>query len=681
MYRLSVREPLLCDPALVSAIAEAEGVSALTARALIRRGVSSVEEAGRFLRPSELHFHDPYLLPDMERAVLRIRAAIAGGEPVCVFGDYDADGICAAAMLLGRLRALGANATCYIPLRGSEGYGLNEQAVRLIAGQGTRLLVTVDNGISAFDEIALSGALGMDVIVTDHHSAGKSVPSCTAVVSASRKDSTYPNPHLCGAGVAFKLIAALSDDAYSEAELALAAVATIADVVPLVGENRAIAACGLRQIAAVPGLTALLDAALWKQGRVDEQTVSFVLAPRLNAVGRMSAAMRGVELLSETEPARLKALAGELNKENQRRRDAEAAILEEARRRIAAGERTQRAIVLAHEGWNPGVIGIVASRLCETHHVPVLLFAGQEGVLTGSGRSIGRVNLYETLSRFSDRFLRYGGHARAAGVTMLEEEFGAFRAAFCAYLDESFTPADFEAAGDYEETLRLCALSLAQVKELARLAPFGEGNPELAFRFDGVRLVSPRTLGQEQKHLSASVVQDGEVLRAVAFGQGALLEQLKGEGAWELVARPSINAYRGSERVELLWSCANPSEEKNHFFDAFFGKTLYNECCSDDKLTEWYVSFDVGRHAVLDDEAMRRAYRALRTALAAGPMPLEQLIRTRSGEELFSLCVFAQLSFFTFDPDSGMMRHNAHRAPRALSDSSLYRLAHKNEEA
>lgn len=681
MYRLTPREPADCEGSLVSGIMEAEGVSALTARALIRRGVRSPEEARRFLRPSELAFHDPYLLPDMDKAVSRIRAAIAEGEPICVFGDYDADGVCASAMLTNRLKKLGANATCYIPLRKSEGYGLTEPAVRKLASLGTKLVVTVDNGISAYEEIALCGALGIDVVVTDHHSAGKTLPACSAVVSASRRDSTYPNPYLCGAGVALKLIAALTDDAYSDEELALAAVATIADVVPLVGENRAVAACGLPYVPSVPGLAALLDAAGWKQRRVDEQTVSFVLAPRLNAAGRMSTAMFGVELLSEQEPARLKTLAAKLNDENQRRRDAENEILEDAKRLIAEGVASRRAIVLAQEGWNPGVIGIVASRLCELYYVPVLLFAGQDGVLTGSGRSVERVNLYETLSRFSERFLRYGGHARAAGVTMRADGFEAFREAFCDYLEQAFSPEDFAASYDYEETIRLSDLSAERVRELNRLAPFGEGNPELAFRFDGVRLVSPRLLGQEDKHLCVSAVQDASVLRVVAFGQGALLDSLRGDGTWELIAQPSINAYRGSESVELRWVSANPSEEKSHFFDAFFARKLYNESCSDGKLAEWYSSFSVGRYASLDDAAMRRAYRSLQAALGEGAMTLSQLIRTRSAEELFALCVFTQLSFFAFEPETGAIAHNPNRAPRALPGSPLYRLAHHEKEA
>ncbi|MEN6594827.1 MAG: single-stranded-DNA-specific exonuclease RecJ [Clostridiaceae bacterium] len=691
--RMIPRAPEVCDSALVEEISANEHVSAMTARALIRRGVGSLEQARRFLRPSELSMFDSYLLPDMEKAVRRIRLAIERKERICVYGDYDADGVCSTAMLVNRLREMGADTEYYIPLRHSEGYGLSEHAVRLLKAQQTQLIITVDNGVSAFDEIALCAALQMDVIVTDHHSVGKTVPECVAVVAASRKDSTYPNRYLCGAGVVLKLISALNDGAYSDAELAMAAVATIADVVPLNEENRAIAANGLKYIESVRGLTALLEAAGWKQPRVDEQTVSFVIAPRLNAAGRMSTAMIGVELLLDTEEARLKEIAEQLNTDNQRRKEAETEILEEAKHQIEQEGLCGHAIILAHESWNPGVIGIVASRLCETYHLPVILFADQNGILTGSGRSIEGVDLFENLSLFSHLFLRYGGHARAAGVTLTAEKYVEFKKLFIEHIEQAYKPEDFFPAFAYDEAAQFSDITAEQVKQMRLLAPFGEKNPEPVYRFNGVKFMSLRTIGKDDKHFCSSVVQGESVLRVVAFGKSVLMEALQSAADWDLVAQPSLNVFRGLESVEHMWVCANASEEKNQLFNAFFEQRLYNGNCSDDKLAEWYFSLVSSKEAKPDqaasadscakayDEAMRRHYRRLTALIGEERLPLLQLIRTLTGEELLALCVFTQLSFFTFDPEQRTVCQNASRLPQPLNESPLYRMICQKQEA
>lgn len=679
--RMIAREPGECSAALAEKIERSERVSAMTARALIRRGVTSADQAKRFLHPNELFLHDAFLLPDMDKAVARIRQAIERKESVCVYGDYDADGVCASAILTGRLRKMGARADYYIPLRHSEGYGLSERSVRALHARGVTLIVTVDNGISAFEEIALCGALGIDVIVTDHHSVGRNVPECVAVVAASRKDSAYPNRYLCGAGVALKLVQALNDDAYTDAELAMAAVATIADVVPFTEENRILAACGLKYVDSVPGFAALLKAAGWKQGRVDEQTVSFVIAPRLNAAGRMSTASVGVELLLGTDEKRTREIAEQLNRDNQDRKDAESAILEEANRQIEAEGQIGHALILSHPDWNPGVIGIVASRLCEARHIPVILFAEKDGVLTGSGRSIEGVDLYENLSAFSDLFLRFGGHARAAGVTISADKFGAFKAAFLERIETEYTPEDFFPSFFYDETADLSEMTVDQVRELRLIAPFGEGNPEPVFRFNGVRFSQLRTIGRDDKHFCSSVVQGECVMRVVAFGKSVLVEALQSASDWDLAAQPAINAYRGMENVELFWVCANASEEKYRFFNAFFEQRLYNETYSDGKLSEWYFSFGKNERAEANDDLMRRRYRRLAARTAEGAVPLRLLIRELKYEELLALCVFMQLSFFAFDPETKCVAKSAKPEQRPLTESALYQIIRSKQEA
>ncbi|MDP3447177.1 MAG: single-stranded-DNA-specific exonuclease RecJ [Eubacteriales bacterium] len=679
--RLIAREPVNCDPAFVETIADQLNCSQLIARALIRRGVSSLEEARRFLEPKESDLLDPFLLPDMQVAADRVRRAIDDGEHICVFGDYDADGVCSTAMLVQRLRKMGASVEYYIPHRHTEGYGMSADAVRTLNEHGVRLIVTVDNGVSAFDEIALCTVLGIDVVVTDHHSVSKTLPQCAAVVAASRKDACYPNRYLCGAGVALKLIQALNDGTYAPEELALAAIATIADVVPLTGENRAIAACGLKHIQSLTGLSALLHVAGFNQPRVDEMTVSFIIAPRLNAAGRMATAMEAVHLLLGEDDTRAEEIAATLNEYNQRRRDTENEILEEAERLIAACGQIGRVILLAHESWNAGVIGIVASRLCEKYHLPVILFADQEGVLTGSGRSIAGVDLFEALSLFSHLFVRFGGHARAAGVTITRERFEAFRPAFEQHVEDNYRAEDFYPAYQFDETVRFGELTVPRVKELRLLSPYGEGNAEPVFRFNNVRFASLRTIGKDDKHFCASAVQADQVMRVIAFGKSQLLEPLNKAADWDLLARPTINAYRGSESVELFWICANASEEKIAFYNAFFQQRLYNGDCSDGRIAEWYGPRSDRFHAELDDVAMRKHYRRLQNALSEGSVSLFALIRALRNEELLALCVFTQLTFFTYDTETGHICLNTNCATRTLGESPLYQMLNDQQEA
>lgn len=672
--RLIARRPEKCDETLVNGISEKLGIPELAARALMRRGVTTYNAAEAFLQPSEKELLDAFLLPDMEKAVTRIQLAIQQKETICVYGDYDADGVCATAMLTKRLQSMGACVQFYIPLRHSEGYGMNERAVRKLKDRGVSLLITVDNGVSAFDEIALCAALGIDVIVTDHHSVGKTIPECVAVVAVSRKDSVYPNRYLCGAGVALKLIQGLTGGEYSGEELALAAVATVADVVPLVGENRTITSLGIGQIANVAGLAALLNASGFQQDTIDEQTISYLIAPRLNAAGRMAAATEGVELLLGGENERTREIACRLNEYNQRRKDTENGILEEAERQIAQGLGGEHVLILLHRDWNPGVIGIVASRLCERMHIPVILFAEQEGVLTGSGRSIEGVDLFENLSVFSHLYQRYGGHARAAGVTIRQERYEEFKQLFTAHIEENYRAEDFFPSFEYDESLPFEELSVNAVRALKRLAPFGEGNPEPVFRFNNVRFASVRTIGKDDKHFCASAMQTDQVLRVVAFGKSDLLEPLGTAADWDLIAEPSINTYRGRENVELFWICANASEEKVKVFNDFFIQNLYNEDCSFDSLSGWAASFQFGKKEEFGDADMRKYYRSLTQCLAQEPHQLNALIRTLKTEEMFALCVFTQLSFFIYDSETRLISQNGNVRPRALNESPLYRI-------
>ena len=658
------------DEAVVKAICGIEGIEPLTARALIRRGIVTPDQAMAFLNPAEQPLYNPLLLPDMPEAVVRICDAIKSDARICVYGDYDADGICATAILVRTLERMGGRVIRYIPSRHDEGYGLNEAAVRILALQHVNLLITVDNGIGAHDEIALCRNLGIDVIVTDHHSIGATLPKCCAVISAKRKDSAYPENELCGAGVALKLAQALLPEADHSFDLALAAVATVADVVPLMGENRTIVARGLTQVINVPGLRALLLAAGWKDDQpVTEQTLAFLIAPRLNASGRMHDAMRGVELLLSEDSATAGPIAAELDADNTARKTAEAQILAQACEGL---DIEKRALLLQHEGWNPGVTGIVASRLCERYHRPVILFTEQNGLLTGSGRSPEGIHLFEVLSGLSRYFVRFGGHARAAGVTMEKRNFAPFCEAFDSAM-QRYDAASFVPTHGYEETLTLEQLSVSAVEQLQRLAPFGEGNPEPTYCVERVALQNVAQMGKEGAHLSACAVQNGVGMRLVAFRQGALLDALDPDERYDCIARPGVNRFRDRVSVELYWVAINIAQGERKVFDAIFEQAVYNSCGMNDKIAEWYFSERKTKTGFYTPDEMRRQYVVWCNRVNGAPSP-GQLASTYPAKQLIALLVFLELGFFALDAASGGVKRRVNVQTTSLDNSALYRL-------
>ena len=564
------------------------------------------------------------------------------------------------------------------------------------------LLITVDNGVGAFDEIALCRNLGIDVIVTDHHRVGTVLPECCAIVSATRKDSNYGNPHLCGAGAAFKLAQALLPNEDHSFDLALAAVATVADVVPLIGENRAIVAQGMEHVLENLGLCALLEAAGWKKEQtLNEQTLAFMVAPRLNAAGRMGDAMQGVELLLTTDPAEAAALAANLDAVNTARRQAENGIAEEA---LAQIDVNQRGLIAAHTSWNPGVIGIVASRLCETYHRPVILFSEENGVLTGSGRCPDSIDLFMELSKLSKYFIRFGGHARAAGITMAKDNYEPFCRDFLALMSECDSSCFLPACG-YEEIAALSWLTLEQVDQLRILAPFGEGNPEPAYLLEQVRLNNVATMGKDAAHLSATVIKDDESMRLVAFRKGPIANLISNDEPYDLIAKAAVNRFRGKQSPELYYVALRPagradqqenyfennpepqrhpgsktgdSQEKNidetskKFFDAIFVKAVYNSCGMDDIIAEWYFSTFGKEAAFYDLEGMRVCYSNWRRMLSFKPETPEALAKAHSAEMLIALVVFLQLGFFV--AQGVMIQPNAVVENATLEQSRLYRL-------
>ena len=530
------------------AFARPEGMSPLLHRLLVQRGVTSAEEARAFLNPSVEQLNDPMLLHDMAAAAARIRQAMEAGERICIYGDYDVDGVCASAILRDYLRSEDVEAEVYLPSRHSEGYGLNENALREIAGRAD-LLVTVDCGIASHELIDLAKSLGLACIVTDHHRPGEVLPDCP-VVNPLLDD--YPCPWLCGAGVAFKLVHALGGLDAALERIDLAAVATVADVVALTGENRAIVHLGIGRINAGhvrPGLAALMESARIEPGKLTSEGIAFRIAPRLNAGGRLGSARRSYELLVQQDPFLAVAQADELEAENARRQSIEREIRAAAEEQLKDYDfSAHRILMVRGEGWNPGVIGLTASHLREEYNFPTIVFSEKDGVLTGSCRSIEGVDIYETLSSAAGLLERYGGHRQAAGLTLRAENFDALQAALDAYLFENAPAGAYLPMAEYDVPASLADCSEDLVRQLRALEPTGCANPEPVFR-TRVQLIESRAIGAQGAHLRLVASEDGTRRTGVFFGAGKLAGRLDGEV--EILFTPQLNSWNGRTDVQL----------------------------------------------------------------------------------------------------------------------------------
>jgi len=521
---------------------------------LIQRGIASEEEARSFLNPGEAALFDPMLLSSMAEAVSRIRRAIAAREKICVYGDYDVDGVGASAILYLHLKSLGADVRTYLPSRHDEGYGLNEAAVRSLAKEAA-LLVSVDCGIGARELVALAKSLGMDVVVTDHHRPGDALPDCP-VVNPLLGD--YPCPHLSGAGVAWKLVEALSGREAAMEFVDLAALSTVADVVPLVSENRAIVRLGLLRLNANPreGIRALREVAGISERALTAGHIGFQIGPRLNAGGRLGSAERALRLLITGDAAEAEALASELEAENQERRRVEAEMLREAEGMLGDFDfPAHRAIVLAKDGWNAGVLGLAAARLAEKYHHPAILLTADGDRLKGSCRSIAGVDIFEALSGVSEHLERFGGHRQAAGLTLLRENLAPFAAALDEFLWQTVPRDAYVPALEYDLAVPLCALDRHAVAALEALEPTGMGNPQPVLRARAT-VSSARAVGKDGAHLRLTVAADDCRLPGVFFSEGARADGLSGE--YDMLFAPRLNAWMGRATVELQLRAMEP---------------------------------------------------------------------------------------------------------------------------
>jgi single-stranded-DNA-specific exonuclease len=544
-----------CDPDTVRALAAKLGVGETTAAVLARRGYADAGRARAFLA-GEQPLHDPLLLGDMAAAVARIRLAAERGERICVHGDYDVDGICATALLVLALRELGGEVSWHLPSRFEEGYGVSGATIARLADEGCGLLVTVDCGITAVDEVAAARARGLDVIVTDHHRPGETLPDCLVVAT---RPSAYPFPDLCGSGVAHKLATALLGAGHPVVarQLDLVGLATIADVVPLVDENRSLAIAGLRQLARTqrPGLRALMRAAQVDPATVDSGSVGFRLAPRINAAGRLGRPDAALQLLLTDDADEARALAEQLEALNRERQGVEDRILRAAVAQVEGWpdeRRARKGYVLWADDWHEGVIGIVASRLVERYHRPVVMIAGCEGGWKGSGRSIAAFDLHAALAACAGTLERFGGHRAAAGLSIAADRLEDFAVAFAQHAEAVLDDADLVARTQVDAVVPASALTLSLAQELDRLAPFGLGNPDVTLLVAAVEAVDATTVG-EGKHLRFRVRQHGrDGGSAIAFGQGTRLEELAAAARHDLAFRLQQNRWNGTVAPQLV---------------------------------------------------------------------------------------------------------------------------------
>lgn len=536
---------------------EIEGYPLWLSSLLHARGISTRQEAEAFLAPSLRQLHEPAQLCGMEKAVELIRDAAQRRRRVVVYGDYDVDGMCASAILYETLKSMGVRTMVYIPDRHSEGYGLNLDAVEKLSAQAD-MLISVDCGITSVREVQAARERGMTVIITDHHTLPETLPPADAVLSPLV--GAYPFPYLCGAGVAWKLSWALKGLAFAEKQLDLAGLATMADMVPLHGENRVLAALGIRAMSftARPGLRKLKEVARIAEGGVlsGDQMV-FQLAPRLNAGGRLSTAMDALELLKADSEQKAEGLAQKLDALNTLRRQEEQAVLEQAEAQIQGDALfCRRSLVVAGESWNSGVIGLAAGRLAERYGYPAVALAANRENYVGSGRSAGGINLYQALKACEDLFVRFGGHPKAAGLTMPRENLQAFIRRFDEAVRAQLGEGDLIPEQQYDAALPFEEVTPRLVRQLDALAPFGIGNPAPVFLAQGVRAVRQDAVGQERRHLKLTLQDEGAVRNGIAFSMGHLSGKLKGEV--DVLFEPRINDFRGQESAECLVKSIKP---------------------------------------------------------------------------------------------------------------------------
>lgn len=563
------------DPGEARLLAAALGVSELVASLLVNRGLADGAAARAFLAPRLASLPDPSTMKGMGRAVDRIVAALDARETICVWGDYDVDGVTSAAQLIVFFKALGVSVRSHVPDRFTEGYGLNVARVEALAREGVTLFITVDCGISNVDEVAAAKRLGADVVIVDHHQVPPIVPAAYTILNPMQADCGYPDKRLAACGVTWVLLIALRARlralgwfrARREPDLRelldLTAIGTVADMVPLLGVNRVIAAAGLARVGAStrPGVRALCEVAAIDGARVTAGTVGFHLGPRINAAGRMAHASAGVAMMTTDDVAEAARIAAGVDAYNLERREVQQQVFEAAARAVeaAGGVAERRSIVLAEPAWHTGVLGIVASKLVERYHRPTILLAIEDGVAKGSARSVSGFRLVAHLEQLAPMLERFGGHDHAAGMSLRVEALPAFVAAFEAAARGALRDEHLVRRLRLDAEVPLEALDDTLIAEVRRLAPFGQGNPEPVFLARGVEVRDARLVGADKRHVKLRFgvgVGVGSV-EGIAFGQASACPR-PGDRV-DLAWCPEVNVFRGVRRLEARVKAMRPA--------------------------------------------------------------------------------------------------------------------------
>lgn len=661
------------DKAAALRLAEATGEDQFAVLLALSRGFDTPEKLEDFFHARTLPLSSPFLLKDMEKGVARIRSAIENGERILVYGDYDADGVTATALLYTYLQNTGADVDFYIPSRIEDGYGLSDKTARKVLEGGFRLVITVDNGISAVEEAAFFKENGVDLVVTDHHQAGDTLPDCVAVIDPHREDDTSPCKELAGVGVALKVAAALEDGEYGavlEDYLDIVTLGTVADIVPLTGENRTLVANGLSALenTSRPGLTCMFEALSLAGKSITSSTVAFALAPKINAAGRMDTAELALELLITEDFSRAAELVETLQSANAARQTAENQILDEVTALFSrdASYEKDPVLVVAGRGWHPGVIGIVASRLVEAYGKPAFVISvGQGGDAKGSCRSLAGFSLYEALRACADTLTKFGGHTLAAGFSVEESRIPEFRAAMNAYAANC---GDIQPALTVDCRLNPANLSTAVLDSLSLLEPFGAANPFPVFGIFGVTITGIKPIGSN-KHLKLSVSKQRVNLNVLWFGQTAENFPYAVGDTVDLAVRIEKNEYMGQTSLSIQLRDIRPAGTDDALlFGALSSLTRLIRGAA--------VSEEEKRRLLPDRELMKLTYTYIRNHPECALSP--ELLSFKLGQPpeaaaRVSAALIAMTELGILENAAGVYRVSATGAKVKLEDSPLLR--------
>ncbi len=562
------------NPEFLRYLSGEASISPVLTQVLVNRGVRDVDSIEDFLRPSLKNLHDPFLMPDMKKAVERLRSAIEKDETVCICGDYDADGITSTALLFLMLRKLGLRTYYHIPNRITEGYGLSNKGIQKAKAYGTGLIITTDCGINSEDEVLTALSMGMDVIVTDHHEPSERLPAATAVIDPHRVDSEYPFKYLAGVGVAFKLMQALIQDIECgilnvecrikkseillEDYLDLVALGTVADSVPLVGENRIFVTYGLKEINKRPcrlGIDALKEVAGIDKD-ITSGLLSYTLIPRINAAGRLDDAGEVVELFLTEDPAVAKGIASLLEEHNKKRQNIEGNVFKSALKMINPND-LESAIILASPEWHPGVIGIVASRLVDMFYRPVFLFSVKDSVAKGSARSISPLHLYKAIAHCSEHLLGFGGHRQAAGLRLLAKNLPDFKKQMKRTVENNLKAHDMIPVLAIDAAVKFSDINFTLIRELSLLEPYGESNRQPLFGAKDIEIINHRIVGD--KHLKMQLKQDSINVDTIGFNMGNQFRKIGTVSSLDIAFVPCVNEWNGTKTLQLNLKAIRPS--------------------------------------------------------------------------------------------------------------------------